>query len=45
MDFLIADIRIDLPDELFAGRFARALAPFAGKPFTDVPQWCSPTSR
>ena len=29
MDFLIADIRIDLPDELFAGRFARALAPFA----------------
>lgn len=28
MDFLIADIRIDLPDELLGGPFARALAPF-----------------
>lgn len=29
MDFVIADIRIDLPRELLAGPFARALAPFA----------------
>ena len=29
MDYLIANIRLSLPDELLAGHFARALAPFA----------------
>ena len=29
MDYIVADIRFSLPDELLAGHFAQALAPFA----------------